>query len=219
MFAIAPSQVQRGLIWAGTNDGKVWNTRDGGANWTDVTKNITGLPAWGVVSKIEPSNFDAGTAYVAVDVHLIDSREPLLYKTTDFGADVEERRRRSAVEASARLHACRSPRTRTGSGMLFAGTGHGFYYSLDDGATLDAAAGRPAAAPVTWVVVQKQAHDVVLSTYGRGLYILDDITPLEQPDRTTTSTDAAALRAARRRTGWPAAGGRSSPTRCPRPDR
>ena len=90
--------MQRGLIWAGTNDGKVWNTRDGGANWTDVTKNVTGLPAWGVVAKIEPSHFDAGTAYVAVDYHLMDSREPLLYKTTDFGADVEERDRRSAAK-------------------------------------------------------------------------------------------------------------------------
>ena len=86
VFAIAPSPAQRGLIWAGTNDGKLWNTRDGGANWTDVTKNITGLPAWSVVSKIEPSNFDGGTAYIAVDGHLTDGRQPLLFKTTDFGA-------------------------------------------------------------------------------------------------------------------------------------
>src|ERR1051326_3066127 len=85
VFSIAPSDAQKGLIWAGTNDGKVWYTRDGGANWNDVTKNITGLPAWGVVSKIEPSHFDAGTAYICVDFHLMDNRDPWIYKTTDFG--------------------------------------------------------------------------------------------------------------------------------------
>ena len=71
---------------------------------------------------------------------------------------------------------------------------------------------------MTWVVVQKQAHDVVVSTYGRGLYILDDITPLEQPDRMTTSPSPQ-LFAPRPAFRWHAAGGRSSPTRCPRPDR
>jgi hypothetical protein len=85
VFAIAPSPVQKGLIWAGTNDGKVWYTRDGGGRWNDVTRNISGLPAWSVVSKIDPSNFEAGTAYVAVDAHLIDKRDPFIFKTTDFG--------------------------------------------------------------------------------------------------------------------------------------
>src|SRR5215510_4405986 len=75
VFAIAPSEIQRGLIWAGTNDGKVWYTRDGGKNWNDVTKNITGMPAWAVISKIEPSHFDAGTAYICADLHLMDNRD------------------------------------------------------------------------------------------------------------------------------------------------
>ena len=105
VFAIAPSPVQRGLIWAGTNDGKVWNTRDGGANWTDVTKNITGLPAWSVVSKIDPSNFDAG--------HGVRRRRRPPHRRPRAAAlqddrlrrDVEERVRRPAVEAPARLHA------------------------------------------------------------------------------------------------------------------
>ena len=64
VFAIAPSEIQRGLIWAGTNDGQVWNTKDGGGNWTNVTKNMTGLPTWGTIRKIEPSHFDPATAYV-----------------------------------------------------------------------------------------------------------------------------------------------------------
>src|SRR5437588_172679 len=64
VFSIAPSEIQQGLIWAGTNDGKVWNTRDGGKSWNDVTRNIAGMPVWGVISKIEPSHFDPGTAYL-----------------------------------------------------------------------------------------------------------------------------------------------------------
>jgi len=189
IFAIATSEVEKGLIWAGTNDGKLWYTRDGGAKWSDVSKNV-GMPAWGVVSKIEPSHFSGGTAYIAVDAHLTDSREPYIFKTTDYGAtwkrvngDLPNDHPLSYVKAVAE-----NPNKQ---GMLFAGTGHGFYYSLDDGSHwTQVSAGLPGA-PVSWVVVQKQFHDVVVSTYGRGLYVLDDITPLEQGGPTTT--DAAKL--------------------------
>ena len=85
VYAIAPSPAQKGLIWAGTNDGLVWLTRDAGNHWTNVTKNIAGLPAWGSVTSICPSAFDAGTAYVSVDFHLNDNRDPFIYKTTDYG--------------------------------------------------------------------------------------------------------------------------------------
>ena len=85
IFAIAPSKIQKGLIWAGTNDGQVWYTKDGGGNWTNVTKNIAGLPPLGTITSIAPSSFDAGTAYISVDFHLADNRDPFIYKTTDFG--------------------------------------------------------------------------------------------------------------------------------------
>ena len=84
VFAIAPSEIQRGLIWAGTNDGKVWFTRDGATTWNDVTKAMQ-LPPWGTIRKIEPSHFDPATAYVAVDYHMMDDRRPVVMKTTDFG--------------------------------------------------------------------------------------------------------------------------------------
>ena len=185
IFAIAPSESERGLIWAGTNDGKVWYTKDGGAKWNDVSKNIGGIPAWGVVSKIEPSHFSGGTAYVAVDAHLMDSREPYIFKTTDYGAtwkrvsgDLPNAHPLSYVKAVAE-----NPNKQ---GQLFAGTGHGFFYSNDDGAHwTEISAGLPKA-PVSWVAVQKQFHDVVVSTYGRGIYVLDDITPLEQGTAQTT---------------------------------
>jgi photosystem II stability/assembly factor-like uncharacterized protein len=179
VFAIAPSEIQKGLIWAGTNDGQVWLTKNGGGEWTNVTKKISGMPAWGTVTRIEPSHFDAGTAYIAVDFHLMDNRDPFIYKTTDFGqtwkklSDGLPARHPLAYVRSV----AESPNRR---GLLFAGTGHGFYYSLDDGAHwTELKAGLPPA-PVTWIATQKAYHDVVVSTYGRGLYVLDDVSPLEQ---------------------------------------
>ena len=77
--------MEKGLIWAGTNDGLVQVTRDGGKTWTNVTKNIPGLPPWGTVSSIEPSRYDAGTAYLTVDFHQVNNRDPFVYKTTDYG--------------------------------------------------------------------------------------------------------------------------------------
>ena len=179
VFAIAPSEIQRGLIWAGTNDGQVWNTKDGGGNWTNVTKNMTGLPTWGTIRKIEPSHFDPATAYVAIDFHMMDNRKPFIYKTTDFGqtwtnitGDLP-----SAHPLDYVMSVAENPNRK---GMLFAGTGHNFFYSLDDGAHWKQFnEGLPHTA-VSWIVVPKQWHDVVVSTYGRGIYILRDIAPLEQ---------------------------------------
>ena len=196
VFAIAPSEIQRGLIWAGTNDGKVWYTRDAGKTWNDVTKNITGLPTWGVVSKIEPSHFDAGTAYIAVDFHLTDNRDPYLYKTTDFGKTwmkISDGLPKNHPLAYARVIA-ENPNKR---GMLFAGTGNALYYSMDDGGTWKQMKDGLPAAPVSWIVVQKQAHDLVVSTYGRGIYIMEDITPLEQGAMEPSMTEPVSLIAPR----------------------
>jgi len=183
VFAIAPSAIQRGLIWAGTNDGQIWYTKDGGGTWVNVTKNVTGMPPWGTVRQIEPSHFDSGTAYVALDSHLMDDRRPYLYKTADFG--------RTWTRISGNLPSghpldyvlsvAEDP-NRRGGGMLFAGTGHGFFYSLDDGAHWKPFAEGLPAAPVTWIETPKPYHDVVVSTYGRGLWVLRDVTALEQSD-------------------------------------
>ncbi|MGB6027712.1 MAG: hypothetical protein WBG40_21150, partial [Candidatus Sulfotelmatobacter sp.] len=177
VFAIAPSKIQKGLIWAGTNDGQVWHTNDGG-NWINVSKNIPGLPPWGTITSIAPSNFNPGAAYISVDFHLVDNRDPFIYKTTDFGKTWKQisgnlpKNALSYVRTIAEDPNC--------EGLLFAGTGSGLYYSLDDGGHWTALETGLPHAPVTWAVVQKDFHDLVISTYGRGLYIFDDITPLEQ---------------------------------------
>jgi photosystem II stability/assembly factor-like uncharacterized protein len=188
VFAIAPSEIQRGLIWAGTNDGKIWYTKDGGGSWNDVSKNV-GMPAWGTVRKIEPSHFDPATAYVTVDFHLVDDRDPYIYKTSDFG-QTWKKISDSLPKGHPLSYAMSIAENPNRRGMLFAGTGHGFYYSLDDGASWVAFRDGLPAAPVTWIVVPKLFHDVVVSTYGRGLFILHDITRLEQSDKIPTDTNA-----------------------------
>jgi photosystem II stability/assembly factor-like uncharacterized protein len=189
VFAIAPSPIRRGLIWAGTNDGKIWNTRDGGANWTDVSKNVTGMPVWGTVRKIEPSPHDPGTAYVAVDYHMMDDRRPFVFKTTDYGqtwtnvtGDLPSGHPLDYVMAVVE-----NPNRK---GMLFAGTGRGFSYSLDDGKHWTQFRDGLPAAPVTWIVLAKDWHDVIVSTYGRGIYVLRDITTIEQSDRVVADAEA-----------------------------
>lgn len=184
VFAIAPSTLQKNLVWAGTNDGKVWYTRDG-SHWNDVTGNIQ-MPAWGCVTSIQPSYFDAGTAYISVDYHLMDNRDPFIYRTTNFG--------KSWTLISTTIPKGPLSYVRTiaedpnKKGLLFAGTGNALYYSLDDGEQwTNLQTGLPHAT-VSWIVVQKRFHDLVVSTYGRGIYILDDISSLEQ--RAGSSSDA-----------------------------
>ena len=98
VYAIAESPVEKGLIWVGTNDGLVQLTRDDGKSWTNVTKNIPNLPAWGSVRSIAPSRYDAGTAYLTVDFHQMNNRDPFIYRTNGLWQDVEEHRERHPEE-------------------------------------------------------------------------------------------------------------------------
>ncbi len=178
--AIAPSRTQQGVVWAGTNDGKVWISRDGGQRWVDLTVNVK-MPPWGIVRRIDASHFDPGRAYMAVDYHLVDQRDPYLFKTTDFGQTWTriDQSLPKGHPLDYTLSIAENPRRK---GMLFAGTGHAFFYSLDDGGTWKPFKDRLPAAPVTWIEVPKNAPEVAVATYGRGLWILRDIWQLEQPE-------------------------------------
>jgi photosystem II stability/assembly factor-like uncharacterized protein len=189
VFAIAPSKVQQGLIWAGTNDGLIWLTRNGGGNWTNVTKNVNGLPAWGNIRKIEPSHFDAGTAYVVADFHLMDNRDPFIYKTTDYG-QTWTRLSDGLPKGHPLAYVLSFAENPNRKGMLFAGTANAFYYSMNDGRAWTQFKDGLPPAPVSWIEVQPQYHDVVVSTYGRGLYQLRDITRLEQQDQVDQAAPA-----------------------------
>ena len=189
--AIAPSRTQQGVVWAGTNDGKVWISRDAGKGWTDLTTNVR-MPPYGIVRRIDASHFDAGTAYMAVDYHLVDRRDPYLYKTTDFGQTwtriSDGLPKGHPLDYTISI--AENPRRK---GMIFAGTGHGFFYSLNDGQTWTQFKDKLPAAPVTWIEVPKNAPEVAVATYGRGLWILRDIWQLEQPEVTAQAASELQL--------------------------
>jgi hypothetical protein len=188
VFAIAESPLKRGLIWAGTNDGKVQVTRDGGGHWTDVTGNIKGLLDWGTISSIEPSRYDSGTAYIAVDGHQVNSRDPWIYKTTDYGASWTAITSGILRSPLSYVHIVKEDPVRRG--LLYAGAENGLYVSFDDGAHWQPLQNNLPHAPVYGIAVAEQAHDLVLATYGRGFWILDDITPLRALTPAVTGSDA-----------------------------
>ena len=174
IFAIAESPRQKDLIWVGSDDGLVHVTRDGGKNWKNVTSAMMGFPEWGTVSLIEPSPFDAGTAYVVVDAHRLDDMKPYLFKTTDFGATWK--RLDGTLAKDVYLHAVREdPKKR---GQLYLGTERGVMYSKDDGATWQPLQLNLPTVAVHDLVVKDD--DLVLATHGRSLWILDDLTQVRE---------------------------------------
>ncbi len=178
VFSIAESTLERGVIWAGTNDGLVQVTRDGGQHWTNVTPNIRGLPPKGTVGSVEPSRFDAGTCYVSVDFHQVDGRDTFICKTTDYGKSWTSISSNIPKSPLSYVHVVREDPFR--KGLLYAGTENALYVSFDDGKSWQPLQSKLPHAPVYWLTVQEQFHDLVVATYGRGFYILDDVTPLEQ---------------------------------------
>ena len=178
VFAIAESPKEAGVIWAGTNDGLVQLTRDGGQRWTNVTRNIPSLPEWGTVSNIEASRYDAGTAYLTVDFHQMNNRDPFVYKTTDYGKTWTAISNGIPRSMLSYAHCVREDPVRRG--LLYLGTENGLYVSFDDGGSWQPLQSGLPHAPVYWIAVQDRFHDLVVATYGRGFWILDDLTALEQ---------------------------------------
>ncbi len=188
VFAIAESPKEAGTIWAGTNDGLVQITRDGGKNWTNVTKNIPNMLPWGTVSNIEASRYNAGTAYITVDGHQVNNRDPWIYKTTDYGKTWKLIVNGIPKSMLSYAHCVREDPTR--AGLLYVGTENGIYVSYDDGANWQALQMNLPHAPVYWITVQENFNDLVISTYGRGFWILDDITPIQQMTAEVMSANA-----------------------------
>jgi photosystem II stability/assembly factor-like uncharacterized protein len=188
VFAIAESPLQKGLIWAGTNDGLVQVTRDGGATWTNVTAGLVGAPAWGSVSTIVPSRYDAGTAYLTIDAHQANNRDPWIYRTGDFGRTWRLITNGIPHNPLSYAHAVAEDPVRRG--LLYAGTEGGLFLSFDDGATWQPLQNNLPHAPVYGIVVQPHFHDLVVGTYGRGFWILDDISPLREWNAATSGRAA-----------------------------
>jgi photosystem II stability/assembly factor-like uncharacterized protein len=179
VFSIAPSHQDAGTIWAGSDDGLIHVTRDGGKNWSNVTP--PDLPEFARISLIEASPHQNGVAYVAANRHQLDDQRPHVYKTADFGASWTK-----IVAGIAPAHVARQiredPKKR---GLLYLGTEHGVYVSFDDGGNWQRL---QLNLPDTSVQgVQVAEHDLVIGTHGRGFYVLDDIGILRQASPALTT--------------------------------
>ncbi len=175
---IAESPVQPGTVWIGTDDGNVQLSRDGGATFTDVTKNIPVLTANAhLVSRVEPSHFDAGTCYVTVDGHRSNDHKPYVYVTRDFGA--------TWTSITNNLPAGNVNVIREdlkNKNLLFVGTEYGIYASLNGGAEWKRFMTGLPTVRVDDLVIHPRDNDLIAGTHGRGIWIVDDISPLQQLD-------------------------------------
>jgi photosystem II stability/assembly factor-like uncharacterized protein len=174
IFAVAESPRQKDLVWAGSDDGLVHVTRDGGKSWKNVTKNIPGLPAFATVSLIEPSPFDASTAYLVVDNHRQDDMKPYLWRTMDYGDSWTSLTR--GLDADVYLHTVREDPKK--KGQLYLGTERGVMFSTDGGQSWRALKMNLPTVAVHDLVVKD--NDLVVGTHGRAIWILDDITPVRE---------------------------------------
>ncbi|MGA9421324.1 MAG: hypothetical protein WBW61_03115, partial [Rhodanobacteraceae bacterium] len=193
IFSISESPRQAGLIWVGTDDGNVQITRNDGKSWTNVVGNVKGLPKGLWVSWVQASNFDAATAYIAFDRHSFGDMGPYIYKTTNYGqswtAIVTPKDNKGL---RGYVHVIKEdvvePR------LLFAGTEFGLWISIDGGANWAQFKGGdfPAVA-VRDLAIQQRDADLVLATHGRGIWIIDDITPLRALTQTVLNREASFL--------------------------
>ncbi len=181
IFALAESAREKGLLWVGTDDGLIHVSRDGGATWTNVTPRD--LPEWSMISLIDASPHDAGTAYVAVDRHKLDDYRPYILKTNNFGKSWAKIT--VGLPDTAYVHAVREDPKR--KGLLYAGTETGLFVSFDDGAHWQRFHLNLPTTPIHDLVIQED--DLVVATHGRSFWVLDDITPLRQFEDKVTSAD------------------------------
>ncbi|MGI9540441.1 MAG: WD40/YVTN/BNR-like repeat-containing protein [Flavobacteriaceae bacterium] len=180
IFTIAPSELDENIIWVGTDDGNVQVTQDGGKTWTNTVANIPGLPKNTWCYHIETSTIDKGTAYAVFDGHTANDKTPYAFKTTDFGKtwvniisdDVEGVVRNIQVDYES-------------SDLLFLGTELGLYITLNGGEKWYKFTNNMPAVATHYIALQKETNDLVLGTHGRGIIIIDDISPLRELNEAT----------------------------------
>ncbi len=185
VFALAPGKTDVNIIWAGSDDGLVHLTRDGGKTWTNVTP--PDMPEFGRVSIIDASSFDAGTAYMAVKRPLLDDFAPYIFRTHDFGRTWTKIV--NGIDADEYVHTVREDPKRRG--LLYAGTQEGVHLSYDDGATWLPLSLNLPNTQVSDLIVEDR--DLVISTHGRGFYVLDDIAPIRQYSPAVAAANPAYL--------------------------
>ena len=190
IVTIAESPAQAGVIWVGTDDGKVQVTRDAGAHWSDTTASVAaaGGPEDAWVSRVYGSRFEPGSAYVTKSRRRRDDFHPFVFRTTDFGATWTRIANGlpDVAEATSIVEDTVNPN------LLFLGTSAGVFVSFDRGANWDSFRSNMGPAPVTDLLVHPREGDLVVGTYGRGVWVTN-IVPLRGIDKSLLSSDAALL--------------------------
>jgi photosystem II stability/assembly factor-like uncharacterized protein len=175
IFTISESPLDSKVVWVGTDDGNVQLTRDGGKTWKNVTANVAGLPRGTGVSCIEASHHQMGTAYATFDGHMLGDKKPYVFKTTDFGATWTAL---AGEPVTGFAHVVREDLVNPD--LLFVGTEFGLFLSLDGGKQWARFTGKLPPVPVRDIAIHPRESDVIVATHGRGIYIIDDITPIRK---------------------------------------
>ena len=173
IFTIAESTLDENVIWVGTDDGNVQVTQDGGKTWTNTVGNIPGLPKNTWCYHIEPSVFDKGTAYAVFDGHTMNDKTPYAYKTTDFGKTWT-----SVISDDVVGFARNIQEDYVNPDLLFLGTEFGLYITMDGGKNWKKFTNNMPSVAVHFIELHKKTNDLVMGTHGRGVIIIDDISPL-----------------------------------------
>jgi len=184
IITIAPSPLDSNVIWVGTDDGNVQVTRDGGKTWSNVFTNVPGLKPNAWIPTVDASHSDAGTAYVAADHHQDDDYAPYAYMTTDYGK-TWKRITGDIPTSAAWVHVVREdPRNRN---LLYMGTEMGVWASWDRGLHWTSLRGDLPVTPIRDIQVHPRDNDLLLATHGRGLYIMDDVSALQNLNTAQTA--------------------------------
>jgi len=190
LITVAESPLTPGIVWAGTDDGNVQLTRDGGRTWTNVRPNVPEVPDSTWVSRVAPSRFDEATCYVTFDGHRSDDFRPWVFRTTDFGRTWTKISSNLPADEPAYVIAedHRNPK------LLFVGTEFAVYVSIDAGRRWERLMTDLPTVPVHDLVIHPRESDLVAATHGRSIWILDDITPLQQLTDAVLASDAHLFR-------------------------
>ena len=193
IFAIAESPKNPNVVWVGTDDGNLQLTRDGGKTWTNVARGIKGLPPQAWVSSIDAGHFDEGTVYATFDLHMFGDPRPYAYRSGDYGKTWSAL---VAPDSPVRGYAHVIKEDLANPDLLFLGTELGLWVSLDGGKQwAHYKGGDLPAVAVRDLAIHPRDHDLVIATHGRGIWIVDDITPLRALTPATLASNAVFLKA------------------------
>ena len=188
IYAFEESPVKQGVFWAGTNDGLVHVSQDNGKTWKNVTKNIPKLPKLGVVRNIEASKWNPAKAYLTIEFHQVGDFKPYVYKTENYGKSWEKIT--NGIKPGNLSYTRNIKEDPVKEGLLYLGTENALYFSNDDGENWQSLMSNLPPSPMYWIDVQEHFNDLVVGTYGRGIWILDDLSPLQQLDQNITKKEA-----------------------------